>query len=132
MAKRNTGTIGSIDTRSSIPMSDEHQPHWNTATSTPYAAPTERPLRIAAFTATTGARHAAASSNRLSPETSAITSGNRVETRRIKIGLAQDALVEVREGLAAGEMIVARAGTFLRDGDTVRPVSAETAKVETQ
>ena len=47
---------------------------------------------------------------------------NRVETRRIKTGLAAGALAEVREGLREGELVVARSGTFLRDGDAVRPV----------
>jgi RND family efflux transporter MFP subunit len=56
-----------------------------------------------------------------------VVRGDRVETRSIKTGLAANALVEVRGGLADGDLIVARAGTFLRDGDTVRPVPAETA-----
>src|SRR5262249_18337679 len=46
----------------------------------------------------------------------------RVETRGIKPGLAAGALVEVREGLGHGDLVVARAGTFLREGDAVRPV----------
>ncbi len=46
----------------------------------------------------------------------------RVETRPVKIGLAAGALAEVREGLSEGEMVVARSGTFLRDGDAVRPL----------
>ena len=46
---------------------------------------------------------------------------HRVETRRIKTGLAAGALAEVREGLREGELVVARSGTFLRDGDAVRP-----------
>ena len=54
-----------------------------------------------------------------------VVRGNRVETRRIKTGLAAGALVEVREGLADGDLVVARAGTFLREGDTVRPVPAD-------
>ena len=57
-----------------------------------------------------------------------VVRSNRVETRRIKIGLAAGALVEVREGLADGDLIVARAGTFLREGDLVRPVLAEASK----
>jgi RND family efflux transporter MFP subunit len=62
-----------------------------------------------------------------------VVRGNRVETRAVKIGLAVNALVEVREGLADGDLVVARAGTFLRDGDTVRPVAAPAAdKAETQ
>ena len=61
-----------------------------------------------------------------------VVTGNRVETRRVRTGLAADALVEVREGLAEGDTVVARAGTFLRDGDTVRPVPVAAARVETQ
>ena len=45
-----------------------------------------------------------------------VVSGSRVETRPVKTGLAAGALVEVREGLADGDLVVARAGTFLRDG----------------
>jgi hypothetical protein len=30
---------------------------------------------------------------------------------------------ELREGLAVGDVVVRRAGTFLREGDIVRPVS---------
>lgn len=54
---------------------------------------------------------------------------NRVETRRIKLGLAAGALVEVREGLAEGDLVVARSGTFLRDGDAVRPMAGDRAKL---
>jgi RND family efflux transporter MFP subunit len=57
-----------------------------------------------------------------------VVRGNRVETRAIKTGLAANALVEVRGGLADGDLIVSRAGTFLRDGDTVRPVLPDGAK----
>jgi HlyD family secretion protein len=61
-----------------------------------------------------------------------VVRGNRIETRAIKAGLAANALVEVRDGLADGDFVVARAGTFLRDGDTVRPVPAAAgAKAET-
>jgi RND family efflux transporter MFP subunit len=58
-----------------------------------------------------------------------VISGNRVETRRIKTGLASGALVEVREGLDDGDLVVARSGTFLRDGDAVRPVMTERTKL---
>jgi HlyD family secretion protein len=61
-----------------------------------------------------------------------VVSGGRVETRAIKTGLGAGAIVEVRAGLADGDLVVARAGTFLRDGDRVRPVAAEpSAKAET-
>ncbi len=46
----------------------------------------------------------------------------RVERRDIETGLVADGLVEVRKGLALGDVVVAKAGTFLRDGDAVRPV----------
>jgi len=46
----------------------------------------------------------------------------RVERRDIETGLVAAGLVEVREGLALGDVVVAKAGTFLRDGDAVRPV----------
>ena len=53
---------------------------------------------------------------------------HRVETRRIKTGLAAGALAEVREGLSEGDLVVARSGTFLRDGDAVRPRAGDKAK----
>ena len=46
----------------------------------------------------------------------------RVARRGIETGLLSGALVEVRKGLAEGDMVVARAGTFLRDGDAVRAI----------
>jgi HlyD family secretion protein len=32
--------------------------------------------------------------------------------------------VEIRDGLTEGDMVVARAGALLREGDPVRPVTA--------
>ncbi len=48
----------------------------------------------------------------------------RVETRRVTVGLLAAGQAEIREGLSDGDMVVARAGAFLREGDRVRPVSA--------
>lgn len=45
-----------------------------------------------------------------------------VAARPVKTGLRSAELIEVREGLAEGELVIAKAGTFLRDGDAVRPV----------
>jgi HlyD family secretion protein len=53
--------------------------------------------------------------------------GDRVEVRRVATGLNAEGFVEVTEGLKAGEAIVARAGSFLRDGDVVRAVAVEAA-----
>jgi HlyD family secretion protein len=47
---------------------------------------------------------------------------NRIETRRVKIGLFAQDNVEISDGLAEGETIVVRAGAFLREGDRVRPM----------
>jgi HlyD family secretion protein len=49
---------------------------------------------------------------------------SRVETKRVEIGLMAGGQVEVREGLAEGDIVVARAGSLLREGDPVRPVQA--------
>jgi RND family efflux transporter MFP subunit len=53
----------------------------------------------------------------------------RVATRAVKLGLVQGAIVEVREGLVAGDAVVAKAGTFLRDGDAVRAVALTMQRV---
>lgn len=47
---------------------------------------------------------------------------NRVETRPTQLGLLSGGDVEVRQGVADGDMVVRRAGTFLREGDRVRAV----------
>ena len=48
----------------------------------------------------------------------------RVETRRVETGLMSQGEVEIREGIAEGDVVVARAGALLREGDPVRPVMA--------
>lgn len=55
---------------------------------------------------------------------------NRVETKRVEVGLMSGGNIEVRDGLNDGDVVVARAGALLREGDPVRPVmaSAEAAK----
>jgi HlyD family secretion protein len=47
----------------------------------------------------------------------------RVETRRVEIGLMSGGQVEIRDGVNEGDIVVARAGALLREGDPVRPVS---------
>ncbi len=48
----------------------------------------------------------------------------RVETRRVETGLMSAGQVEIRDGIAEGDIIVARAGALLREGDPVRAVTA--------
>jgi multidrug efflux pump subunit AcrA (membrane-fusion protein) len=50
---------------------------------------------------------------------------NRIETRPVPIGLLSGGNVEIKQGLAEGDLVVKRAGTFLREGDRVRPFVAE-------
>jgi multidrug efflux pump subunit AcrA (membrane-fusion protein) len=50
----------------------------------------------------------------------------RIETKRVETGLISGGQIEVREGLADGDEVVARAGALLREGDPVHPVQAST------
>jgi HlyD family secretion protein len=49
---------------------------------------------------------------------------DRVETRRVEVGLMSAGQVEIRGGLLEGDIVVARAGALLREGDPVRPITA--------
>lgn len=60
--------------------------------------------------------------------TALVVTEGRVEQRQVRLGLQAEGRAEVIEGIAAGELLVARAGSFLRHGDLVRPVLVE-AKV---
>jgi RND family efflux transporter MFP subunit len=50
---------------------------------------------------------------------------NKVKKHAVRLGLISGDLVEVKDGLNNGDIVVTRAGTFLRDGDIVRPVLPE-------
>jgi multidrug efflux pump subunit AcrA (membrane-fusion protein) len=50
---------------------------------------------------------------------------DRVETRRVEVGLMQAGQVEIKAGLNEGEVIVVRAGGLLREGDPVRTVMVD-------
>ena len=56
---------------------------------------------------------------------------DRVETRRVRVGLLSGGNAEIREGLNEGDLVVARAGAFLREGDRVRPIEAKTTPAST-
>jgi RND family efflux transporter MFP subunit len=47
---------------------------------------------------------------------------NMVETRVVRVGFHSDMSTEIREGLREGDMVVANAGSSLRDGDKVQPI----------
>jgi multidrug efflux pump subunit AcrA (membrane-fusion protein) len=49
---------------------------------------------------------------------------DHVETRTVETGLASEGKIQIGKGLAEGDLVVVRAGAFLRDGDPVRPVPA--------
>ena len=53
-----------------------------------------------------------------------VVRNNRVETRRVEVGLLKEGEAEIRSGVSEGEIAVARAGAFVRDGDLVAPVTA--------
>ena len=46
----------------------------------------------------------------------------KIATRKVTLGLTGGGRAEIATGLAQGETVVARAGTFVRDGDLITPV----------
>jgi RND family efflux transporter MFP subunit len=48
-----------------------------------------------------------------------VVRNNQIETRRVRIGFHSDLNVEIRDGVREGDLVVAHAGTSLRDGDQV-------------
>ena len=53
-----------------------------------------------------------------------VVADGKVETRTVRLGLRTNDAAVIEQGLEAGEKIVAVSGSFLRDGDQVRPVDA--------
>lgn len=51
-----------------------------------------------------------------------VVAGDTVSRRPVTTGLMGEGFVEIRSGVQPGESVIARAGGFLRDGDTVTPV----------
>ena len=79
--------------------------------------------------ATIDARHScgvavprAAISYRASGNSVQVVHDGMVETRHVRVGLRSDINAEIEDGLKAGDVVVANAGTSLRDGDRVRPM----------
>ncbi|GAK68966.1 putative efflux protein [Agrobacterium rubi TR3 = NBRC 13261] len=79
-----------------------------------------------------------ASANALALPLSAVTSGrDGSSTRRVEdgivrqvaveIGIQDKGFVEIKSGISAGDMVVEKAGAFVRDGDKINPVPADAA-----
>jgi HlyD family secretion protein len=58
-----------------------------------------------------------------------IVEDGRVITRPVTTGLKSGDRIEVTSGLAEGDTVVAKAGTFLRNGDAVRPVPSAATRL---
>lgn len=54
---------------------------------------------------------------------------NVVKQVKIETGIQDGGFVEVVSGLEAGDMVVAKAGAFVRDGDKIAPVPAEPSTI---
>lgn len=52
-----------------------------------------------------------------------VVSENVVQTRKVQIGFHSDNDIEIRDGLREGDIVVANAGSSLRDGDRVKPIT---------
>jgi multidrug efflux pump subunit AcrA (membrane-fusion protein) len=52
-----------------------------------------------------------------------VVRNDRVETRRVVVGILRGGEAEIREGISEGDVAVLRAGAFVRDGDRVLPVA---------
>jgi HlyD family secretion protein len=59
-----------------------------------------------------------------------LVEGERIVTTEVETGIAANGRIEVLKGIAEGALVIAKSGTFLRNGDMVRPV-LETAAVPT-
>lgn len=57
-----------------------------------------------------------------------VVTDNKIMTREVEIGLRAPTRAEVSSGLEENELVVARAGSFLRDGDAVTPIEANDAE----
>jgi multidrug efflux pump subunit AcrA (membrane-fusion protein) len=54
-----------------------------------------------------------------------VVADNRVTARKVDMGLMAGKSVEIRSGLTQDDLVVVRAGPFLRDGDLVNPILLE-------
>jgi HlyD family secretion protein len=54
-----------------------------------------------------------------------VVADGKVRTQPVKTGLESAGMIAIESGLTEGDLVVAKAGTFLRDGDAVRPVKPD-------
>lgn len=59
-----------------------------------------------------------------------VVEGDIVHRREVKTGLTMGEKVEILEGVTVEDLVVARAGTFLRDGDKIRVAAPKSAQIE--
>jgi len=52
----------------------------------------------------------------------AVVTDGKIEVSKVEVGITNGDAIELRDGLASGQRVVARAAAFLRNGDEVRPV----------
>jgi HlyD family secretion protein len=57
-----------------------------------------------------------------------VDDGGRVHRNTVTTGIRDGGLVEIEDGVAKGDRVVAKAASFVRDGDLVNPVAAATAE----
>ncbi|HVY59159.1 MAG TPA: efflux RND transporter periplasmic adaptor subunit [Xanthobacteraceae bacterium] len=57
-----------------------------------------------------------------------VVKDGRVEDRPVAVGTTEGLFVELQSGIAAGEVVIARAAPFLRQGDEVRAVRPSSAQ----
>jgi RND family efflux transporter MFP subunit len=62
------------------------------------------------------------------PQVQVVEDG-RVATRGVTTGIESGGRIEITSGLLEGQSVVAKAGTFLRDGDAIRPVERGAARM---
>jgi RND family efflux transporter MFP subunit len=59
-----------------------------------------------------------------------VVRGNVIETHLVHVGILSDTDTEIREGLHDGDLVVADAGSSLRDGATVKPIEVDASRTE--
>ena len=59
--------------------------------------------------------------------TTRLVTDNVVKQVKIETGIQEGAFIEIKDGLSQGDVVVAKAGAFVRDGDRINPVLDETS-----